>query len=223
LIEEALGTLEKGLRESATLAAQGRDKPRNDATPEQMLARIAELRRSLQQAQSQNGQRSGSSPQQRASSSQPGNNQAGSTQSGQPDGGPNDGGLTAWNPGSPNGSLWNRETGVGSYREARELSEDMRRLADRLGGREWTAAEINSLRGMTRDLRRLADDPLATEAQAMAQLIDKIELAALAAADKSKDRSPSRTTVQNTDSPEYREAVAEYYRRLGGARPGPSP
>jgi hypothetical protein len=228
LIEEALETLEKGLRESATLAAQGRDKPRDEATPEQMLARIAELRRALQQAQSQSGERGGSSSQQRGSSSQdrndqPGNSQARSSQSGQPDGGPNDGGLTAWNPGTPNGSLWNRETGAGSYREARELSEDMRRLADRLGGREWTAAEINSLRGMTRDLRRLADDPLATEAQAMAQLIDKIELAALAAAEKSKDRSPSRTTVQNTDSPEYRDAVAEYYRRLGGARAGPSP
>jgi len=218
LIEEALDTLEKGLRESATLAAQGRDKAREEATPEQMLARIAELRRSLQQAQSQNGQRSGSSPQQGGSSSQ-----ARSSQSGQPDGGPNDGGLTAWNPSTANGSLWNRETGAGSYREARELSEDMRRLADRLGGREWTAAEINSLRGMTRDLRRLADDPLATEAQAMAQLIDKIELAALAAAEKSRDRSPSRTTVQNTDTPEYRDAVAEYYRRLGGARTGPSP
>jgi hypothetical protein len=224
LIEEALETLEKGLRESATLAAQARDKPRDEATPEQMLARIAELRRALQQAQSQNAERGGSSSQQRGSSSQsrndqPGNSSSRSSSSSQPDGG----GLTAWNPGTPNGSWWNRETGAGSYREARELSEDMRRLADRLGGREWTAAEINSLRGMTRDLRRLADDPLATEAQAMAQLIDKIELAALAAAEKSKDRSPSRTTVQNTDSPEYRDAVAEYYRRLGGARTGPSP
>ena len=89
-------------------------------------------------------------------------------------------------------------------------------------GGELSSAELNALRRMTQDLRRLAGNPLAAEQQAMAQLIDRIELAALAAAEKTRDNAASRTTVQNTDSPEYREAVAEYYRRLGGARGGTS-
>jgi len=207
LIEEALDTLEKGLRESATLAAQGRDKPRDQASPERMLARIAELRRSLQQAQSPGA----TSQKEKPSSSQ--------GQNGQSAGGPNQNAMTAWNPATAIGSLQNRENGAGNYREAQELSEEMRKLADRMGG-ELSSAELNSLRRMTQDLRRLAGDPLATQRQAMAQLIDRIELAALAAAAKTKDGAASRTTVQNTDSPEYREAVAEYYRRLGSARSG---
>lgn len=111
------------------------------------------------------------------------------------------------------------ERGAGRYREAAELSEQMRNLANRMHGRDLSNAEIAALRRMTQDLRRLAGDPMA-EAAALAQLVDRIELAALSAAEKTKDRVSSRTTVQHADDPEYRDAVAEYYRRLGATRPG---
>ncbi len=253
LIEEALQLLEQGLRDSATLAAQGRDPSGDEATPEQMLARIAELRRALQQAQhgqgddgerriaslqqslQQSGQQSGQPSQQQPGQSLNGASQSpsqGGRQSGaagsdasRPNGatlqgnGPSGSmGLSAWNPATPGESML-PERGAGRYREAAELSEQMRNLANRMQGRDLSNAEIAALRRMTQDLRRLAGDPMA-EAATLAQLVDRIELAALSAAEKTKDRVSSRTTVQHADDPEYRDAVAEYYRRLGAIRPG---
>jgi hypothetical protein len=49
----------------------------------------------------------------------------------------------------------------------------------------------------------------------MMRLINQIELQALAATSKSREASAARATIPDPDSPRYREAVAEYYRRLG--------
>jgi hypothetical protein len=49
----------------------------------------------------------------------------------------------------------------------------------------------------------------------MLKLIDQIELQALASTAKSREAAAARATIPDPDSPRYREAVAEYYRRLG--------
>lgn len=80
---------------------------------------------------------------------------------------------------------------------------------------ELSAAEFDALRRRANELRRLAGDPMVDQKQAMLKLVDQIELAALAAAPKSQDSAAARATLPSPDSPRYREAVAEYYRRLG--------
>ena len=48
----------------------------------------------------------------------------------------------------------------------------------------------------------------------MVGLVDQLELAALNASEKTKATS-TRASRPTEDAPEYRETVAEYYRRLG--------
>jgi hypothetical protein len=45
--------------------------------------------------------------------------------------------------------------------------------------------------------------------------VDQVELAALNASEKTREAAATHTATPATDSPEYRETVAEYYRRLG--------
>jgi hypothetical protein len=227
LIDEALQSLEQGLRESAALAALGRDKS-EEATPEELLARIAQLRQSLQQAQTgladtgegrvassrQPRQSSHGQPQTQPSEAGNGPNRDGSARGTAPNG------LAAWNPVTAHSSS-EPQASAGGFRETAELSEQVRTLAKNMQGRDLNNAEMAALRRLTQDLRRLAGDPLA-QVTDLTQLVDRIELAALAVAEKTKEGVSSRTTVRNTETAEYREAVAEYYRRLGATRPGSS-
>jgi hypothetical protein len=50
----------------------------------------------------------------------------------------------------------------------------------------------------------------------MMGLVDQLELAALNASEKGRATTATRATRPAEDLPEYRETVAEYYRRLGG-------
>ena len=75
--------------------------------------------------------------------------------------------------------------------------------------------ELEALRRAATQLRRLSGDPLAAQPDVMMKLINQIELQALAATAKSREASAARATIPDPDSPRYREAVAEYYRRLG--------
>jgi hypothetical protein len=50
----------------------------------------------------------------------------------------------------------------------------------------------------------------------MLGLVDQLELAALNASEKNRVTATTRASRPVQDSPEYRETVAEYYRRLGG-------
>ena len=108
------------------------------------------------------------------------------------------------------------ENGAGRYREAEQVADRVRDLANRLNGGPLDKAEIAALQHMAHELRSLAGNPMAAQAAAMAKLVDRIELAALAAAEKSHDGAPAHTAASASDTPQYREAVAEYYRRLGG-------
>lgn len=138
-------------------------------------------------------------------------------------------GLDAWNPGSfggPQGTLRAARDGwTGNLepvdaaqfrRDATEVAERVRDLADRMRGAELNPADLNALRRMAHELRSLAGDPMASQAQAMARLVDQIELATLAAATKLRDATPAHAASAAAEAPQYREAVAEYYRRLGG-------
>ena len=159
--------------------------------------------------------------------SQSGQRQAFANQNSSPN---NRSGLGAWNPGAwggPEGD-WRgpRAVGVGPLepvdterfrREASNVAERVRDLADRMRTADLSAAEVNALRRMAHELRSLAGDPMASQAQAMARLIDQIELATLNAATKIRDAQPAHTAASTAEETKYREAVAEYYRRLGGS------
>lgn len=125
-------------------------------------------------------------------------------------------GLSAWNPIIPARGLNTLEEGRGSLaRQTNAISQRIRDLTNRMTGGELTAAELETLRRQTNQLRRLNGDPLADQGEAMLKVIDQIELTALNAAARAKGDAPAHATLPSPDSPRYREAVAEYYRRLG--------
>ncbi len=126
------------------------------------------------------------------------------------------GGLSAWNPNMPSVALGGFEDGRGSLaRQTAQLSERIRDLANRMNRGDLSQAELDALRRAATQLRRLSGDPLAAQPDVMLKLIDQIELQALAATAKSREAAAARATIPDPDSPRYREAVAEYYRRLG--------
>ena len=84
-------------------------------------------------------------------------------------------------------------------------------MADRM--KDLLARDIEALRAVTHQIRRSAEDPLINEDTR--KLVERLELAALNAADKVKARGATRSSASSTDDARYRESVAEYYRRLG--------
>ena len=126
-------------------------------------------------------------------------------------------GLTAWNAGAPQGLPPLEQRREANQEETAPLGARIDDLARRVDRGRLSERELNELRRMARELRRLSGDPMASQNDAMLKLIDQIELSALAAAGRSKDEQRARATLPAPDSPRYREAVAEYYRRLGGS------
>lgn len=236
LIAEGLDALEHNLRATARIAAtEGQKRDAGQASPEALLAELSELRRALQkgqrgndamQAQSRAAQAAQSPSASPAASPPASNGRTGRNQSSEgkdadrSDSAEPGNGLNAWNPSawrsSPNLSSASLETGAGQFRrEAEEVSERVRELTNRMKAGELSAAQIDSLRRMGHELRRLAGNPLASQADAMSKLVDQIELVTLAATENSR-KMAAHTSAATQDAPEYREAVAEYYRRLGG-------
>jgi hypothetical protein len=229
IITESLQNLEKDLREAAARAGKGEGKsPRDEPATERLLAEVAELRRRVERNERLQGvagvesaPESGQASEQgsRQSSEQGESRQPGGQSSG--DRGPSgaERALSAWDPVSPNarlpeGTLEGRDS---LARQSTSIADRARRMRERAGNRELTAQELASLREMARELRQLAGDPLAAEAAAMKGAVAQIELTTLAAVANARRGEPARTTVPIGDSPQYREAVAEYYRRLGGS------
>jgi hypothetical protein len=126
------------------------------------------------------------------------------------------GGLAAWNPNMPSLALGGFEDGRGSLaQQTAQLSDRIRDLANRMNRGDLSQAELDALRRAAGQLRRISGDPLAAQPNVMLKLIDQIELQALASTAKSREAAAARATIPDPDSPRYREAVAEYYRRLG--------
>lgn len=124
-------------------------------------------------------------------------------------------GLSAWNPIAPTHGFTNLNDGRGSLaKQTAAISQRIRDITNRMTGGELTQAELDALRRTANQLRRLNGDPMA-DSDAMLKLVDQIELTALQAASRAKGDAPARAELPAPDSPRYREAVAEYYRRLG--------
>jgi hypothetical protein len=233
LIAAGLDALERNLRVTAQMAATEADNQDPGQTgPGELLAELSTLRHALQEAQRRNEATQVAS--QAQSSQQPAdspgdqslpNSRAPGTRNGeaQADGGDRGGapvGLNAWSPSVAHDSLnpasADLETGAGQFRrETMAASERVRDLTKRMGVGELSSAQIQALRRMAHELRRLAGDPMASRSDAMSKLVDQIELATLAATQKSRNAA-AHTSAVTADVPEYREATAEYYRKLGG-------
>jgi hypothetical protein len=219
LITDALDMLEQDLREAATLASKEKTATPDQATPEELLAEVSELRRALQEASRSDGQagtdattnarsnseRERGAQKDRASSGQRADQAEGASA-----------GLAAWNPVVPNARFSALENGRGSLtQQTADISQRVRDLANRMRRGELSQAELELLRRTANQLRRLSGDPVTAQTQAMLQLVDQIELTALAASARARDSASARATLPDPESPRYREAVAEYYRRLG--------
>lgn len=240
LIADVLEELEKGLRETARMAAGEGAKDTTPADPEGLLAELGDLRRALQEAKAGQGKAAQGQRQGDRTSEQPGgksegqgqgrNQQPGSSSQQQSAdanaGDASEGGRGAWNSAWSQGS-WNPgrigsigplETDAAQFRrDAAQVAERVRQLAERMDGRELSAAEVRALQRMAHELRSLAGDPMARQTQALAKLVDQIELATLAAAEKVRSATPAHTAASAAEESRYRETVAEYYRRLGGS------
>jgi hypothetical protein len=121
-----------------------------------------------------------------------------------------------WTPNAPSLAIGGFENGNGSLaRQTARLSERIRDLANRMNRGDLSQSELEALRRAATQLRRLSGDPLGTRPDVMMKLIDQIELQALASNAKAREAAAARATIPDPDSPNYREAVAEYYRRLG--------
>jgi hypothetical protein len=101
--------------------------------------------------------------------------------------------------------------------EAEDIARRLRDMLNRMPQDALSPADISALRQLVGRLRRPnGDDPMENEYQHMGALVDQLELAALNASEKNRNAAPTHTDTPAADSPEYRETVAEYYRRLGG-------
>jgi hypothetical protein len=237
LTTDALDTLEQDLREAAAQAGEEGKGKREDVTAEALLAQVAELRRALQDAQSQSGE-NGERGEQGDNSEQGQQGQGQQGENGQNSqrgregregqgggeraaengrgGQPPRGGLSAWSPNTPTVAFGGFENGNGSLaRQTARIGERIRDLANRMNRGDLSQAELEALRRAATQLRRLSGDPLSAQPDVMLKLIDQIELQALASTAKSREAAAARATLPDPDSPNYREAVAEYYRRLG--------
>lgn len=223
LIAEALENLERDLRVVARIAGNESQDRRESADPQQLLAELGELRRALRQAEE--AQAAGQAGEQ-GSGQSPGRGGDQSDPAREPEGGASDRtvntGLDAWNPSqstrSAGGNSATRENGVGQFRnrEAAEVGQRIEALANQ-PDLDLSQEEINALRRMARAARGLNGRSLASQLEAVSKLVDRLELATLASIERSRSAPSAHASAALPDSPEYREAVAEYYRRLGGA------
>ncbi|HUG72719.1 MAG TPA: hypothetical protein VMK82_04780 [Steroidobacteraceae bacterium] len=76
--------------------------------------------------------------------------------------------------------------------------------------------DARALDELAQGLRRGGADPMNAEYQRMAALVNQLELAMLKSAQDSNAGDTTRATEAVDDSRQYRDNVAEYYRRLGG-------
>ncbi len=124
--------------------------------------------------------------------------------------------LGNWNPPLPTNAL--RPADPAEFqRQAEAISRRLRELVNRMPAGSLPDADIDRLRQLSNRLRSAGGrDPMEGEYARMMGLVDQLELAALNASEKGRATTATRATRPAEDLPEYRETVAEYYRRLGG-------
>jgi hypothetical protein len=124
------------------------------------------------------------------------------------------------NNGRFNGGAGSRETvaispalraqGVVSAERLAQIREELRRNG------MLSEPDTRALSELEQGLRRGGADPMNAEYQRMAALVNQLELAMLKSTQDSKGSDTTRATEAVDDSRQYRDNVAEYYRRLGG-------
>ena len=96
-------------------------------------------------------------------------------------------------------------------------AERLAQLRAQLANGVLSAADRNLLEDLERRLRRGLADPMSAEYRNMTAAVNQLELAALKALQLEKGDSKSTHVDEAVDdSRQYRDNVAEYYRRLGG-------
>jgi hypothetical protein len=205
LITESLDKLRDDLEESARMAAnEGSKKTGTSEDATRALAmELRQLRRAVDAAKAKAEERA-----QAQNGNSPGERQGG----GQGRPGEQEGGRRATTYGGPSGSLALQGDVLGD--EPRAIAERLSMLANQLRGRTLSASDIAALDRLSHSVRTLGGNPLAAQAAQLSKLIDQVEVATLAANEKARGGG-ARTQTLEIDSPEYREAIAEYYRRLG--------
>ena len=247
LITESLQQLERDLGEAATLAAgeSGNRRGEPQAEAGDLLAELAELRSAIERARQ--GQRSAQGQQggqqqgqgQQSAQGQQGGQQQGQGQQGQGaqqgQGEGQSGGQVASNGTLGGGGLdrfgSERLTdrgrlngtprigpGASLQPQVRSSSERLRQLRGQLPEGTLSAEELRSLGELAERMRRAGADPMAAEYQRMVALVSQLELAALRAGGQGEGGKGVRAPDGVDDAGRYRDNVAEYYRRLGGAK-----
>jgi hypothetical protein len=229
LITEAMEKLAKDLHGAAGLAAQEGKQGANGATPQQLMAEIAELRAALAQARAQadtNGrgaEQAGGKPGEGAAAgaaqgnsqgNSPGNSPGNSRGNAQGGGGGNDRGLSDWN--AINARL-PAQQGARQSRDAAQIASQLEQIEGRLRAGTAGRADMETLRRLNRGVRSMEAGELAARSEALGKLVERVELAALTAAQKAAADAPANAAAVSSESPAQREAAAEYYRRLGGS------
>jgi hypothetical protein len=124
--------------------------------------------------------------------------------------------LNGWSPPLASGALRPWADTPEFRQQAEEISRRLRDMLNRMPQNSLPPADISALRQLANRLRRTGTDPMEGEYRNMVNLVDQLELAALNASEKNRAAAATHTATPASDSPEYRETVAEYYRRLGG-------
>ena len=220
LITESLQTLQRDLDAIAQLArSESQEAPQDNARPEQLLSELGELRRALQEG-GQVAQENGQAAEEGGQAT----NAAGGASSGGV-GGPQTGyaghfiegdrgRLNAWNPPLV-GNAGQRAASPQLQHDAQAIAQRLRELQSRLPPGSLRTPDIAALKELADRLRRGDLDPMESQYARMRALVDQLELAALSAADKANPQALTRALTPETETPEYRANVADYYRRLG--------
>ena len=197
LIADALEGLERDLHETARVAAREASGRQENPGPQELLAELGDMRRALRSKPSEAIRDAAMNPmvkrvKQRAAVNSAARRAAAVSITG-----------IAARASAQRTERRDQSCFPGS-RKRRRLRSASIPWRTRATGLELSPAEINTLRRMSREARKLSGDALASQLAAVSQLVDRLELAALAAVEQSRD-APSPTHRASTpDAPQYR-------------------
>ncbi len=229
LVTDALQKFAVDLRNTTKIAAQEAEQQAKNAPPDALLSEIAQLRRALQSAQraSANGNKpgneegNGQGKETASNQAQQSDGQAGA-QSGAQSGAVSGGGGRYAN-GPIGGALSSviRERSGDSVRIANGIRQQLNAIQQRIIAGSIGVDDVRALRNMIPQVHRLNGDSPAIQIDLL-RSVERLELAALAAAEKARTQLAARSGAAATPTSEEGETVAEYYRRLGGRLIQPS-
>ena len=103
----------------------------------------------------------------------------------------------------------------GEYlRWSNDIRQQLNAIQNRIAAGSITRSDLEALRSILPRIRYAGRDPL-NGRDDLGLSLDNLELAALAAVEKSRTQAGSRTGAGISNSSADNETVAEYYRRLG--------